>query len=235
MSENSPAATPATPETPVTPTPATTTPAVTPAPTGTDTTKTTSSDTTTPSLLNEPTKPEPTGAPEKYESFAVPDGYEIAPEVFTEASKVFKDLGLSQTQAQALIDFQAKHSIESANSAVEFAQKTRTDWQNQVKADPEIGGKLDQVKTTISRALDGLGDPKLAADFREAMDYTGAGDNPAFIKAFYRMAQKITEGNVVRGGGPAPSGRTTGQRPGLAQAIYGPSGPRTSPVGPIES
>jgi hypothetical protein len=45
------------------------------------------------------------------------------------------------------------------------------------------------------------------------MDMTGAGDNPAFILTFYRLAQRQTEGSHVAGRGPSPGGQ---QRPGSA-------------------
>jgi hypothetical protein len=220
MSETSPnpSAEVSPPPTPTPPTPTPETP--TPAPKET-------------SLLNEGAKSEPEPIPDKYSDFATPEGYELDKGVVEEAGTLFKELGLSQSRAQKLVDFYSKHAIASANESVKLWQDTREAWINEVKASPDLGGKLDQVKTTISKAIDGLGDPKLASDFREAMDYTGAGNNPAFIRAFYKLSQKVTEGTAVGGGGPVNvrSDGTTG-RPSLAQAIYGPNGPASARVGP---
>jgi len=52
------------------------------------------------------------------------------------------------------------------------------------------------------------------------MDSTGAGDNPAFIKAFYKLAQRVTEGSYVQGRGPAEVTAPGGRRPSPAQAMY---------------
>jgi hypothetical protein len=55
------------------------------------------------------------------------------------------------------------------------------------------------------------------------MDYTGAGNNPAFIKAFWKMAQALTEGGHVAGTGPAPIGQKppgAAERPTAAKALY---------------
>lgn len=130
---------------------------------------------------------------------------------------MFKDLRLPQGEAQRLIDYYAKKSLEAANAPVEYYQEMQEKWVNEIKADSEIGGKLDQVKTTIGRALDSLGDSKLANEFRAAMDFTGAGNHPAFVKVFYRMAQRLTEGTTHVGGAP----RGANERPkSAAQAIY---------------
>lgn len=154
----------------------------------------------------------------------------------TEAAGVFKELNLPQEGAQRLVDLYTKQIQEAVEAPFKLWQQTQEKWISEIKTDPEIGGKLDQVKTTVARAIDGLGDPKLAADFRQAMDYTGAGNNPAFIRAFYKLASKLTEGGFVSGRGPAPQGqRANGaSRPSAAQAMY-PGGPITGRrIGPSE-
>ncbi len=162
------------------------------------------------------------GAPEKYGDFKAPEGFEIDKDAMADALPVFKKLGLNQDQAQELVDFYAKTSQKAADAPVKFWQDQQQKWRDEVMADPEIGGKIDQVKATVAKAIDGLGDTKLANDFREAMDFTGAGNNPAFIRAFYKLAQKVTEGTLVSGGGPSKAGQAapgTGPR-SVASALY---------------
>jgi len=130
-------------------------------------------------------------------------------------------MNLSQAQAQQLVDFYTAKTTESANQPYEAWNSMQEQWVKEVKADPQIGPRLNEVKTTIARAIDGLNDPKLAASFREAMDFTGAGNNPAFIKAFYKLAQMVTEGGHVAGSGPSTaSQRRAGEVPSAAQAMY---------------
>lgn len=229
MSETSPNPSDVTPPSP--------TPSPSPAPSATTSTETPKETPTETSLLNETEAPVKEEAPAKYADFTLPEGYELDKGVADEIAPLFKELGLSQKSAQQLVDFYSKHAIKSAQEAYDTSAKlwqdTREAWINEVKASPDLGGKLDQVKATISRALDGLGDPKLATEFRQAMDYTGAGNHPAFIRTFYRMSQKLTEGTAVAGGSPASvrSDGTVG-RPSIAQAIYGPNGPASGRVGP---
>jgi hypothetical protein len=174
------------------------------------------------SLLNKDSKAAPDGAPEAYADFRVPEGFALDEEVSKEAGALFKGLNLSQDQAQSLVDFYTKQTREAFEAPFNAWKDTQDKWISEVKADPEIGGRLDQVKATVSRAIDGLGDPKLAADFRQAMDYTGAGNNPAFIRAFYKLAQKVTEGGAVQGRNPSAFGQKEpgAAPPSTAKALY---------------
>lgn len=172
------------------------------------------------SLVNKATE-KGEGAPEAYAAFTVPEGYTLDEEVGKEASGIFKEMNLSQTQAQKLVDFYVGKTNEAVNAPYEAWRNTQAEWVKQVKNDPVIGPRLSEVTNTISRAIDGLGDAKLAQDFREAMDYTGAGNNPAFIRAFYKLAQKVTEGGHVAGRGPSEAGqRRQGEVPSAAAAMY---------------
>lgn len=180
------------------------------------------------SVINEPTgtvanQPveKQTGAPETYGAFAVPEGYTLDTEVATEAGKIFKEMNLTQDQAQKLVDFYVGKTTESANEPYKVWNDMQEKWVREVKADPVLGPRLNEVKTTISRAIDGLGDPKLAQEFRAAMDYTGAGNNPAFIKAFWKLSSMVTEGRHVSGNGPSPAAQPNGGRPATAaKAMY---------------
>jgi hypothetical protein len=189
----------------------------------TEQTSTTTSE--TPSLVNEKTGSvvnQPAGgAPETYGAFTVPDGYELDTEVAKEAGAIFKGMNLSQADAQKLVDFYTAKTTASANQPFQVWNEMQEKWVKEVKNDPVMGPRLDEVKSTISKAIDGLGDPKLAQAFREAMDYTGAGNNPAFIRAFWKLAQKVTEGGYVSGNGPSPAGqKREGQLGSAAKAMY---------------
>lgn len=176
------------------------------------------------SLLNQgDKKPEDKpAAPETYADFKAPEGFEIDKDAIAEALPIFKELGLTQDQAQSLVDFYAKTSQKAANAPVDYWKAQQETWRNEIKADPVIGGRLDQVRAETSRMVDSVGEPKLAADFREAMDLTGAGNNPAFIRFFHAMAKKFGEGTLVSGSGPTKQGQAApGAAPkSVASALY---------------
>lgn len=200
--------------------------------TGTGTTPQTSTTATeSPSLANQsgeslanqkPTEAKTEGgAPETYAAFSVPEGYTLDEAVSKEASAIFKAMNLPQAQAQQLVDFYTAKTTESANQPYQTWNDMQEKWVKEVKDDPVMGPRLNEIKTTISRAIDGLGDPKLAQSFREAMDFTGAGNNPAFIKAFWKLSEKVTEGGHVAGNGPSPQGqRRANEAPSAARAMY---------------
>lgn len=178
------------------------------------------------SLLNKDEKKDeakkPEGAPEKYEAFKVPEGVALDEKVLTEAAALFKGANLSQAQAQQMVDFQAAKLLEAAEAPGKAYLEMRKDWQKEVMDDPKLGPRIAEVKANFSRALDTLGDPALKAAFQETMDLTGAGDNPAFVKVWDAISQRLIEGKSVKGSGPSPHGQT---KPGegsksAAQAIY---------------
>jgi hypothetical protein len=174
------------------------------------------------SLLNE--KSPEAGAPEKYEDFKVPEGFELDKDIAAEFGTLAKKHNLTQSGAQELVDFHINKTKEAFEAPFNAYADKRQEWRDQINSDSEIGGsKLSGVKVSIGKLIDSFGDPKIAEAFREAMDYTGAGDNPAVVKGLYALAKRLTEGAAVRGNGPSPEGqREPGlpSRPGAAAAIY---------------
>ena len=179
-------------------------------------------------LLNqgEKTTEQKSSAPDKYEPFKAPDGWtdkgwELDPAILEKADPLFRKLGLNQDQAQELVTFYAEQSQRDHEASIRNMTEKREEWVKEIKADRDLGHKLDTVvKPTVGKALDMLG-PKLASEFREAMDYTGVGDNPAFIRAFYKFATMLTEGGFVKAGDPSKASQ---QRPGTrsdaAHSLY---------------
>lgn len=172
------------------------------------------------------TKPE---APAAYADFKAPEGYQIDPEVLKEALPVFKDLGLTQDQAQKLVDIQIQRDLAIAKARDDTYSALRSEWQGKVKSDPELAkaatdGKvgLDAVKLDIGRAIAVL-PPALQTDFRDAMNLTGAGDHPAFVKAMWQLSKLIGPGTAVKGNGPSPHGQANPDKPAAvsaAKALY---------------
>jgi len=177
-----------------------------------------------------PKPPEAAKAPEKYEDFKAPEGYAIDPKVLEEATPIFKELGLTQDQAQRLVDFHSKAMIAAAKAPANEYEGTRAEWRAQVDSDPVIKGAVmdgktgvEAAKVMIGKTLAGLGDPQLTQDFKAAMDFTGAGDNPAFIKAMMKLSAYVTEGKHVTGANPSVHGQTapgTTARPSAAASMY---------------
>lgn len=169
------------------------------------------------------TKPEEkTSAPEKYEAFKLPEGMQLSEKVVGEASTVFKELGLTQEAAQKLVDFHASQLKAVVDDAAAIYNRTRDEWRGEVLKDPKLAhnGELrPEVKAKLSRAIDSLG-TDLGPKFREALNVTGVGDNPAFVRGFLQFAEKFSEGTPVRAGGPVAPKPNGGVAQTAAQSMY---------------
>ena len=183
------------------------------------------------SVLGEPPK-EPDGnepAPEPFdaEKLALPEGFEKT-EHFDQFIELAKAEGLKQPTAQKLVELSQNLQKAAAEKQWNDWKETNTKWVDEVKADKEIGGtNLDSVKQTVAKLLDNpeMSDPK----FREVLDFTGAGNNPAVIRTLYRWAKALGEGSAVSGE-PAARGKdgaVTNEPKSLATSLYGPSGPHS--------
>lgn len=148
-----------------------------------------------------------------YTDFKLPEGLVIDPEAMKVAGDMFADAGLSQEQAQKFIDLAVSREQAAAQRSVQAFVDMQNKWVREVKDDPEIGGdKLAATLASGARAIDRLGIPGL----KEALDYTGAGNNPAIVKAFARIGQMMAEDRLVpANGGPPNAPRSP------AEVIYG--------------
>lgn len=153
--------------------------------------------------------------PEKYE-LAGTDGGELDAVALEAAAPVFKELGLSNDQAQKLIPVAeqfAKSIGDRLNQQILDSVATeRKAWLDTAKADEEIGGsKWDSSIVTAAKALDGLGLTKGSA-FRNLLDESGLGNHPEMIRAFVKVGNAISEdSNFPRAGGSSQAPRTTAE------------------------
>ncbi len=169
------------------------------------------------------TAAEPATVPEKYD-FKLPDNFKLDEKLLGEATPLFKEMGLPQAQAQKLVDWYAKQQQATAKAADESVTAMRAEWRDQVMKDPAIGPKLDTVRADIGKALTNVLGAEGLAEFKAAMDLTGAGDHPAFIRTMMKFAAAVNEGTPVLGAGPSPHGQiANGQantRPAPAKSMY---------------
>src|SRR5216684_2026481 len=166
-------------------------------------------------------KPDAESAPEKYTDFKVPEGFKFDPEALTEATATFKELNLTQDQAQKLIDTYSKVGRE----ATEAPYRAWANLQKELMSDitDRFGSKSEAVRTDISKAIDSALPPSLARAFRGALDLTGAGSNPDVVEALSIMFKPFVEGGSLKPGGTSPeANKAPGSpvRPSVAEAIY---------------
>src|SRR6185369_931813 len=96
------------------------------------------------------------GAPDAYEAFKVPDGFEMDEAMLGEFTPVLKGAGLSQENAQKVMDFAPKFATavaERTTAAVLEASGLggRENWATQVKTDKELGGEKLGENLAVAR------------------------------------------------------------------------------------
>lgn len=156
------------------------------------------------------------GIPESgnYEAFSLPGGAEADPVLNEAFLPLAKELGLSQSGAQKIVDFKAKidqHQLEQWGNHL-------TELKNSAKADAEIGGANYDKSIGLGRSVIAkFGTPKL----REALNQYGIGAHPEMIRFLAKIGKAVGESPSIesKGGGVAT------EKP-LHERMY-----RTSPGG----
>lgn len=158
--------------------------------------------------------------PETYE-LAVPEGFEkLDEQAVAAATPVFKELGLSNDQANKLIPVAASFAKrivdERDQQLIGTIAEQRKGWLEEAKADKEIGGaNWDASLTSAAKALDTLGFPK-GSPLRNLLDESGLGNHPEMIRAFAKVGKAIGEdADFVRGDSSAAVKKTD------AELFYG--------------
>lgn len=134
------------------------------------------------------------------------EGVELDPAMVETATPVFKELGLSNDQANKLMpvaqDFAKKIGDAHNQQILAAVTAERKAWLDTAKADPEIGGQnFDGNLVTAAKALDALGMGK-GSSFRALLDDSGLGNHPEMIRAFVKVGKAIGEdSDFTRGGG----------------------------------
>lgn len=130
------------------------------------------------------------GAPESYADFELPEGMELDNASLEQAIPVFKDLGLSQEQAQKLVSLRAEQIKADMQSQEENQKKLLGEWQKQTESDPEYGG--DKFKGSVEAAhlaIDKLATP----EFTKLLNDTGLGNHPEVFRIMFRIGKLMQE------------------------------------------
>lgn len=156
--------------------------------------------------------------PETYELQA-PEGFTLDAKMVEAASPVFKELGLSNEQANKLVPVAAQFAQQIADNLnqqiISQVQADRKAWLDTAKSDPEIGGaNWEKTIATGAQALDRLGYTK-GSSFRNLLDESGLGNHPEMIRMFAKVGKAISEDSFERGAGNAAPPRSQ------AQILYG--------------
>jgi hypothetical protein len=135
-------------------------------------------------------------APSEYTDFTLPDGVALDKDALKEFLPRAKEMNLSQSQAQQLVDMRVKEQANAYQSSLDQWEHTQETWRKAGVADEEFGkGKYDESINTARFAVREIG----GNDLMDALNETGVGNHPEIIRAFYRMGNAMKEDNVAVG------------------------------------
>lgn len=146
---------------------------------------------------------EPGDKPEEptYTDFSLPEGMELDKAGLDQAVPIFKELGLTQDQAQKLVSFYAERVGETLRSYTSQWVETVQSWGTQAKEDKEIGGEAFGPSVAAAKAvLKAHGTPELA----ELLAKHGYANHPEIIRLLARVGKAyLTEDQLspARGSG----------------------------------
>jgi hypothetical protein len=145
--------------------------------------------------------------PIEYAEFTLPDGVQADKEALDQFVAISREAKIPQDVAQKYVDLYAskvKTALEAPGKA--WAEIT-AGWTKEINEDPEYGGdKLPASIKAAARAIDRFGTPGL----REALNITGAGNNPAVLRFFASVGKAISEDGPIAGAA-APAPKSTAQ------------------------
>lgn len=141
--------------------------------------------------------------PEKYE--LAMEGVDLDRDTVEAAEPVFRELGLSNDQANKLVpvakDFADRTAQATLKQIMDAGAQQKADWLAAFKADEKIGGaKAEETTHLAAKALDTLGYPE-GSDFRKVLTETGFGNHPEMIRVFRTLGEMVGEDGFIRSDG----------------------------------
>ena len=151
--------------------------------------------------------PEPAATPEAPAPAAAPvyefkwqEGFTpLAAEELAPFTTVLGEAKVAPEAAQKLLDMH----LAEIPKIIERVQKqsenlwndTRKAWQDEIRADPELGGnRIQTVIQTCGQLINEYGgSAEQKQQLREVFNLTGAGDNPAVVRFIYNLGRALTE------------------------------------------
>ena len=131
--------------------------------------------------------------PGEYAEFTVPEGQELDKGAMDTFKPIAKELGLTQEQAQKLVDVYSGSTADASKVMMEQIDALHQSWIQEVRDDKELGGvKFDETISTARTFINGYGDEKLT----EVLNESGLGNHPAVVKLFYKLGRSMAEDNV---------------------------------------
>ncbi len=149
----------------------------------------------------------PSGAPEAYVAFDLAEGVHYSDAQLQDGMTLFKDLNLSQAQAQKLVNFQTdwaqKLGQQNQEATAKALSTVQAGWAEQVRNDADLGGEnLEGSRRLVKAALVNVAGGK---ELEEVLDKFGLTNHPIFFKYLASVGKGMSSDSAGRGGEGAGS------------------------------
>lgn len=157
-------------------------------------------------------KPDGEKTPEPKLELKLPEGALLKPEHVEQIASLAKEQGLSNAQAQAILEREAAMAADTAKAQQAEFDRIKDEWRQRASEDKEIGGSAfkENVENAF-RALNAYGSQAL----RDALDSTGFGNHPELIRVFSRIGKDMAEDKFVHSKGQSVTNKDH------AKVLYG--------------
>ena len=126
----------------------------------------------------------------------------VKPEYVASLKAYAKEIGLTQDQAQKLLEKENSSLAAFRDSQVKAFNAEQSAWKDEISKDPLFGGTPEQIAANAElarRALQTYADP----DFIKMLDETQLGNHPGLNRLLLKIG-KASADDVLRGAGTPP-------------------------------
>ena len=165
--------------------------------------------------------------PESYvfDSVELPEGMTVDQGLVESMSPVFKDIGITQEQANKLAVAWAQRAdadnAASTAASAEFKKATQDTWVSALKADPEVGGPggddYERNTKLAAQFVSTYGDK----EFKDFLETSRMGNHPSMVRMMLKAAKAagLNEDDIGGAGEPGSKAETP-----LSLRMYKPDG-----------
>lgn len=154
-----------------------------------------------------------TVVPEKYD-LKLPEGSLLDSSVVEKIAHIAKERGLSNDQAQGLLDAKSEAVAEHTTKQAEALKQISTnEWVTELKSDKEFGGEAFQQNAELAkRVVHKFGSPQ----FIKTLNDSGLGNHPDLFRFCTRIGKAMSDDQLV-----LPGTQVSGNKQSMEDIFYG--------------
>jgi hypothetical protein len=159
----------------------------------------------------------PSGAPEAYAAFDLAEGVQYSEAQMEGAKGIFKEINISQEDAQKLVNFQSewatKLTQEHTDASAKALSTVQAGWTEQIRKDPDVGGtNLPGSQNLVKAALVNVTGGK---ELEEILVKFGLASHPTIFKYLVNVGNRLSSDGAARNSGGSGRDADTPDASGL--------------------